>query len=181
MRTSRRNLLAQMDELEIDERDPGPDVHDNIQMVYVMGDVTAVTAETPTRLKCYTRNNPAAVVGARSGVSITPVSRPIQVTQLINNGTVSRGLYEIGALDLNVSVNVGVDFETGGTTDTIVLSGSIVAVPAAFLFLEASGGLGGVARTLIVPIDVPIGVTLLVVNNPANAVADFTVVWQEIL
>jgi len=41
MRISRRNLLAAMAQLEIDEREKGPNVHDNIQMVYIMGDTTA--------------------------------------------------------------------------------------------------------------------------------------------
>lgn len=186
MRTSRRNLLAAMAQLEIDERDPGPDVHNDIQMVYIVGDTTPAVAggfqETPIRNRCYSRNNPGAVVGARSGISLTPVTRPIRVVKLINNGGVSRGIWEIGALDLNVSAVVAVDFETGGTTDTIIQSGSVVAVPAAFLFLEAMGGLsGGGFQDWNPPMDVPIGDILLVVNNPVNALADFSVVWEEIL
>lgn len=186
MRTSSRNLLAAMESLEIDDRDKGPDVSQDIQMVYLMGDITPAAAagfqETPIRNRCYVRDNPGAVVGARSGLSIAPVGRPIRVTKLINNNGVTRGLFQIGALDLNVFGAIGVDFETGGTTAAVIRSGSIVAVPAAFFFLEAMGGLsGGGFQDWNPPMDVPIGDILLVVNNPTNALADFSIAWEEIL
>jgi len=44
MRISRRNLLAAMEQLEIDERDKGPAVSDDVQMVYMLGDTTSGSA-----------------------------------------------------------------------------------------------------------------------------------------
>lgn len=178
-RTTTRNFLAQLRSVGVDESARGPAVSDNIQLVYVVDDISRLLAPRPPIEGYLTQGVPTAV-GRVSGIEFHPPPNTVAVVTWLRNEGAIDSLYLVtppGGLTLTNDLNDGViDFSTGpGVPQSSFIFGS-KAIQTAGILLDAGQSIPDRHPDIIVE---P-GQFLLWVGIAVGNAASMTMSWREV-
>ncbi len=112
-RITSRGFLAQLRSAGVDDIVVGPNVSNDIQLVYIVDDLRQLIAPRPP-VEGYVTTTVAAVAARVSGVALAaPPDSAIVVTWARNDSAIS-SIYSVGVLQLTNDIVTGtVDFTTG--------------------------------------------------------------------
>jgi len=139
-RVTTRSFLAQLRSAGVDDIAKGPNVSEDIQLVYVVDDLSRLIAPR-SPVEAYANQGVPSAVGRVSGIQFTPPSGSAAVVTWMRNGGAIDSLYIVvapGGLELTDDLNPGaIDFTTGpGAARGSFIFGS-KAVQTAGLLLPA--------------------------------------------
>lgn len=124
-RTSTRQLSSMLDLISVDAAAVGPNVSDNIQLVYIVDDIRHLTTPVPP-IDGYITTTAAASIPRVSGIAMrSPPGSTIAITWM-RNDSATDSIYIVGdAITITDDIVAGViDFSTGGTPATSFIQGS---------------------------------------------------------
>lgn len=180
---SRRNLLGQLGAASVDTKGAQPNVSDQIQLVYVLDDLSDLVAPASPVGAFVNQGVPADAVRV-SGIELrAPPNSAIVVTWMRNDSAIA-SLYQVGgALVLSNNLVAGVvDFTTGpgsaapGTVQRATFQHGSKADQTVGLGLGIGEALDDRHPNLVVE---P-GLTLLWVGDTINTGVQFQFSWREI-
>jgi len=176
-RTNTRSFLAQLRSVGIDDTERGPNVSDDIQLVYVVDDISRLIAPRSPVEGFVTIGIPINVTRV-SGISFRPPTDSAAIVTWMRNDGAIDSLYTIGTvLDLTNDLNpVAVDFSTGPGAPRATIQQGTKAVQTAGLLLPAGENIPDRHPDLVVG---P-GEIFLWVGNAINNAMTMTWSWREV-
>jgi len=201
-RKTDRNLIADFATLGIEYLpNKGPEVSDDIQMVYIMGDVTGAGLAVSTFVPGFTEPNPinreygididiSATVGENATVEILALATGggIWVTPITSNSNNTGHVWTIAALSglgttLNPTAANSSAFGAGLAATAVVEFGTQVSAdPVNAMLYNMGGGQFGWAPNLILrPFYLGPGRVMVYESNSANAALDMGFLWREVV
>jgi len=181
--TSRRNLLGQLGAVDVDTKGAQPNVSDEIQLVYVLDDLSRLVAPASPVEAFVNIGVPADAVRV-SGIELRAPPNSAIVVTWMRNDTAIATLYQVGGL-LVLSNNLVagvVDFTTGpgsaapGTRQRGTYQHGSKADQTVGLSIAANSALDDRHPDLVIE---P-GLTLLWVGDTINTGVQFQFSWREI-
>jgi len=178
-RTTTRGFLAQLRSVGVDDAARGPTVSDDIQLVYVVDDLSRLIAPRPPIEGYVTQGVPSAV-GRVSGIEFHPPPNSVAVVTWLRNEGAVDSLYIVvapGGVTLTNDLNDGViDFSTGpGEPQSTFIFGS-KAIQTVGILLAAGESIPDRHPDIIVE---P-GQFLLWVGIANGNAASMTFTWREV-
>lgn len=176
-RLSNRNFVAQLRSVGVEDLEKGPEVSQDIQLVYVVDDISRLIAPRPPVEGFITQGVPTQVARV-SGISFRPPADSAAVITWMRNDGAIDSLYEIGtARDLTDDVNpITIDFFTGPAAPRSTAQFGTKAVQTAGILLPAGENIPDRHPDLVVD---P-GQIFLWVGNAINNAMTMTFSWREV-
>jgi len=178
-RTTTRGFLAQLRSAGIDDAERGPNISEDVQLVYVVDDLSRLIAPR-SPLEGYVTQAVPSAVGRVSGIEFSPPGDSAAIVTWMRNDAAIDSLYIMvspGGLALTDDLNAGViDFTTGpGTARASFIFGS-KAVQSAGITLPAGENIPDRHPDIVVE---PGQVLLWVGSSVGNAMT-LTWSWREV-
>lgn len=176
-RVQRRSFLAQLRSAGVDDLARGPNVSDNIQLVYVVDDLSRLIAPRPPVEGYATAAVPINVLRV-SGIAFRPPPDSAAIVTWMRNDAAIDSLYIVGnVLDLTDDLNPGViDFTTGPGPARSNFQFGTKAVQSAGILLAAGDNIPDRHPDIVVD---P-GQVLLWVGTAINNAVTLTWAWREV-
>jgi len=176
-RLQRRSFLAQLRSAGVDDLARGPNVSDNIQLVYVVDDLSRLIAPR-SPVEGYATQGVPLNVARVSGIAFRPPSDSAAVVTWMRNDGAIDSLYEVGTVrDLTDDLNPGgIDFFTGPGPPRSAFIFGTKAVQSAGILLPAGENIPDRHPDIVVE---P-GQVLLWVGNAINNAMTMTWAWREV-
>jgi len=173
-RVTTRPFVEQFTLARIRDAQRGPLISDDIQLVYIVDDISDLL-QPILPLKAYFSHQEPAVAGQRSGFQVSAIGRPMRLFHLGNNAGQS-ALFVISLLQLDVpGPTEAVDFQTGGATQAIIISGNMIAGIPFSLEIRTQTVLDFTNK----PLDIPAGLTFLYLTGGLNQAFNGQIIWEE--
>lgn len=176
-RISSRSFLAQLRSAGVDDVERGPDVSEDVQLVYIVDDISRLIAPRSPVEGFVTQGVPINVTRV-SGISFRSPADSAAVVTWMRNDSAIDSLYIIGTvLDLTNDLNPGViDFTTGPGPARASFQFGTKAVQTAGILLPAGENIPDRHPDLVVG---P-GEVLLWVGVVVNTAVELTFSWREV-
>jgi len=178
-RITNRSFLAQLRSAGVDETARGPAVSDDIQLVYVVDDLSRLIAPR-SPVEGFVTQGVGVTAAAVSGILFTPPTDSAAIVTWMRNDSAIDTLFEVGTgarFDLSVDEFVGViDFFTGpGPPRSSFLFGR-KAVQTQGLLIPAGENIPDRFPDLVIE---P-GQLLLWVGDTVNTAVELSFSWREV-
>ncbi len=178
-RLSTRNFLAQLRSAGVDDAARGPNVSEDIQLVYLVDDISRLIAPRPPVEGFVTQGVPANALLV-SGILFTPPPDSAAVVTWMRNDSAVDTLFEVGTgarFDLPTDNNPGtIDFFTGPGPPRSRFEFGAKAVQSQGLLIPAGENIPDRFPDLVVE---P-GQQLLWVVDTINNAAELSFSWREV-
>jgi len=176
-RITTRSFLAQLRSAGVDDIARGPNVSEDIQLVYVVDDLSRLIAPRPPVEGYVTQGVPLNVLNV-SGIAFRPPTDSAAVVTWMRNDAAIDTLYEVqNVRDLTEDVNPGgIDFFTGPAAPRSTFNFGAKAVQTAGILLPAGENIPDRHPDLVVD---P-GQILLWVGVAINTAVTLTWSWREV-
>jgi len=178
-RITTRNFLAQLRSAGVDDLAQGPNVSDNIQLVYVVDDLSRLIAPRPP-VEGYVTQGVGVSVAAVSGILFTPPPDSAAIVTWMRNDSAIGTLFEVGQgprFDLPTDNVAGtIDFFTGPGAPRSRFEFGKKAVQTQGLIIPAGENLPDRFPDLVIE---P-GQQLLWVGDIVNTAAELSFSWREV-
>jgi len=155
---------------------PGPNVSDDIQLVYTLGDLSKLMPPLPF-VHCCIVSGQAGVAAIFSGIDLmAPPHAAVEILALYNGGAVATewGLEQVLDANINIETTDWTDPQ-GYATRARLRRGTRVAAAQGF-----DVGIGAYAAAGSLPILVSPGNTFCWTNDVANNVATMRMLYREV-
>jgi len=178
-RTTTRGFLAQLRSAGIDDAERGPNISEDIQLVYIADDLSRLIAPRPP-LEGYVTQAVASAVGRVSGIEFSPPADSVAIVTWMRNDAAIDSLYIVvapGGLALTNDLNAGViDFTTGPGDPRASFIFGTKAVQSAGITLPAGENIPDRHPDIVLE---P-GQTLLWVGVTVATAMTLTWTWREV-
>ena len=176
-RITTRSFLAQLRSAGVDDIARGPNVSEDIQLVYVVDDLSRLIAPRSPVEGYATQGVPIDVVRV-SGIAFRPPIDSAAIVTWMRNDSAIDSLYLVGdVLDLTDNLNAGViDFTTGPGPARSTFQFGSKAVQTAGILLPAGENIPDRHPDIVVD---P-GQVLLWVGDTINTAVTLTWAWREV-
>lgn len=173
-RVTTRKFVEQLTLANVRDADRGPKISDDIQLVYIVDDISQLIAPIPG-IKAYFHARVTGIAALFAGMDSFVIRNPWQLFSIRNNSA-NISLFLIGDERLDIpGAPGGPTFETGGNSISVLRSGTATAAPTVFIVVPAATTLDFGTK----PLDVPVGQGIKWTNEVANTDFDGQIIWQE--
>ncbi len=178
-RTTTRSFLAQLRSVGVDETARGPAVSEDIQLVYVVDDISRLIAPR-SPVEGYATQGVGVAAAAVSGILFTPPTDSAAIVTWMRNDSAIDSLFEVGtgarfALPTNNNPGV-IDFFTGPGPPRARFEFGAKAVQTQGLILPAGENIPDRFPDLVIE---P-GEQLLWILDTVNTAAELSWSWREV-
>jgi len=178
-RTTNRSFLAQLRSVGVDDTARGPSVSDNIQLVYVVDDLSRLIAPRSPVEGFVTIGVPAAAA-AVSGILFTPPTDSAAIVTWMRNDSAIDSLFEVGtgarfALPTNLTAGT-IDFFTGPGPPRASFVHGAKALQTQGLLIPAGENIPDRFPDLVIE---P-GELLLWIGDTVNTATELSWSWREV-
>lgn len=176
-RITSRSFLAQLRSAGVDDLATGPNISEDVQLVYIVDDLSRLIAPRPP-VEGFITQGVAAVAARVSGISFRPPPDSAAIITWIRNDAAIPTLYEVGtARDLTNDLNPAtIDFFTGPGPPRSTTTFGTKAVQTAGILLPAGENIPDRHPDLVIDA----GQIFLWVGDTVNTAVTLTFSWREV-
>lgn len=175
-RTTTRNFVPQLRSADIDDAAGGPDVSKDVQLVYIVDDLSHLIAPLPP-IGGYVTTTVGAVAARVSGIALRPPPDSAIVVNWLRNDAAISSIYNVSTLTITNDITAGtIDFSTGPGAPRATFTQGTRAVSTIGVQLPIGANLPDRHPDMVV---IP-GQVLLWLGVTVNTAVTFSFSWREV-